>query len=103
MDTEHAAAADLELLRAAFPDGEPLAWDGDPKADEKPDELYEAISDNGSIVPGTEGCGRIWMISGEGAAAYGAESGRTTAEPGFAGWVRYWVEGRDWFDAATED
>ena len=28
MDTEHAAAADLELLRAAFPEGEPLGWEG---------------------------------------------------------------------------
>jgi hypothetical protein len=184
VDTEHAAASDLELLRTAFPEGVPLGWEGvrafegeqgivlpepyrtftaeicggayaagppeyglvalgtlpddwgrnrakrdpakpfplaetwiwegDPEADEKPDELYDAIFGHGSIVLGTEGCGMywhlilngehrgwIWMISGEGAAAYGAESGWTTAEPGFAGWVKHWVGGNDWFDGAT--
>src|ERR1700722_11150602 len=127
VDTEHAAPEDLELLRAAFPAGEPLGWAGvrafeaeyevvlpepyrtfvaeicggaydagppdyglvalgtlpsdwglerarpepakpfpltetwiwdcDPAADEKPDELYDAIHDHGSVVLGTEGCG----------------------------------------------
>jgi hypothetical protein len=42
---------------------------------------------------------RIWLITGEGASAYGAEFGWSTAGPGFTGWVGQWVEGRDWFDA----
>ena len=97
-------------LAKPFPLAETWIWEGDPEADEKPEELYDAITDHGSIVLGTEGCGmywhlilnggqrgRIWLISGEGAAAYGAESGWAGAEPGFAGWVRQWVEGRAWF------
>jgi hypothetical protein len=30
---------------------------------------------------------------------FGAEFGYTTARSGFAGWVRHWIEGKDWFDA----
>ncbi|MFJ3643128.1 hypothetical protein ACIPRD_25695 [Streptomyces sp. NPDC090108] len=29
----------------------------------------------------------------------GAPFGGTTAEPGFAGWVRHWAGDREWFDA----
>jgi SMI1 / KNR4 family (SUKH-1) len=102
-------------LAKPFPLSETWIWEGDPEADEKPDELYAAITDHGSIVLGTDGCGmnwhlivsggqrgRIWQITGEGAAYYGAESGWTSAESGFTGWVRQWFEDRDWFDRDPE-
>ncbi|MFI1074428.1 hypothetical protein [Streptomyces puniciscabiei] len=46
-----------------------------------------------------EGWGHIWQITGEGAFPFGAEFGCTTAESGFAAWVRHWAAGKEWFDA----
>jgi hypothetical protein len=40
------------------------------------------------------------MISDVGAVPFGAQFGFTTAEPGFAGWVRHWAENKPWYDAA---
>jgi hypothetical protein len=35
-----------------------------------------------------------------GAVPFGAQFGFTTAEPGFAGWVRHWAANKPWHDAA---
>jgi hypothetical protein len=97
-------------LARPFPLTEPWLWEGD---DDEPDEArLQSVFDDGSIVLGTDGCGmnwhlivtgphrgHVWMISGEGAMPFGAEFGHTTGEPGFAGWVRHWAAGEEWFDA----
>ncbi|MEV4279027.1 SMI1/KNR4 family protein [Actinoplanes xinjiangensis] len=93
-------------LTRPFPLTEPWLWEGD---DEEPDEARLAsVFDDGSIVLGTDGCGmnwhlvvtgvhrgQVWMVSGEGAMPFG----HVTGEPGFAGWVRHWAAGEEWFDA----
>jgi hypothetical protein len=87
-------------------------WEEDDTDTEEIDALVDRVFDHGSLVLGTDGCGmnwhlvvtgphrgHIWMIAGEGADPFGAEFGGTTAAPGFAGWVRHWAEGKDWYDA----
>jgi hypothetical protein len=77
--------------------------------------LLEPVYNHGSLVLGTDGCamywhlivtgphrGQVWHITDVGAQPFGAEFGYTTARSGFAGWVRHWVEGKDWFDVTRK-
>jgi hypothetical protein len=101
-------------LAQPFPLTRMWIWEDDPQSDEEIGPLIEKVTDHGSIVLGTDGCGmywhlivtgehrgHIWNINGEGAMPFGAEFGYTTGESGFAGWVKHWASGADWFD--TED
>lgn len=99
-------------LAAPFPLTAQWMWEG---AD-SPEPSYEQLApvyDYGSLVLGTDGCGmyrhlivtgehrgHVWLIDEAGAAPFGAEFGFTTGEPGFAGWVRHWGTGKEWWDAA---
>jgi hypothetical protein len=99
-------------LTKPFPLIETWVWEGDERSDEELRPLLDAVCDHGSLVLGTDGCamywhlivtglhrGHVWHITHSGAQPFGAEFGYTTARSGFAGWVRHWVEGKDWFDA----
>ncbi|WP_326765613.1 SMI1/KNR4 family protein [Streptomyces sp. NBC_01591] len=99
-------------LSRPFPLTERWIWDDDPRPSEEIDPILDQVFNDGSIVLGTDGCGmywhlvvsgahrgHIWNISGEGAVPFGAGFGFTTAEAGFAGWVRHWAAGKPWFDA----
>ncbi|MQY38899.1 hypothetical protein SRB17_69140 [Streptomyces sp. RB17] len=102
-----------QRLSEPFPLTRMWLWEGgDDGGYENPEAVIERVVRDGSIVLGTDGCGmdwhlivsgphrgHIWLITGEGAAPFGTEFGHTTAEPGFAGWVRHWADGREWFDA----
>jgi hypothetical protein len=94
-----------------FPLTRPWVWEDDPRPEEEIEALLGPVYDHGSIVLGTDGCGmywhlivtgphrgHVWQITGEGAAPFGAEFGHTTGEPGFAGWVRHWADGKPWYD-----
>lgn len=100
------------ILNRPFPLTEAWLWEDDPRPAEELEPILDHVFTHGSIVLGTDGCGmnwhlivtgphrgHIWNISGEGANPFGAEFGYTTAEPGFAGWVRHWAEGNSWYDA----
>ncbi|MGY0020089.1 SMI1/KNR4 family protein [Streptomyces sp. cg35] len=94
-----------------FPLEQEWVWEAD---DVDPDEdVPDAVFDHGSLVLGTDGCGmnwhlvvtgpqrgRIWWISGEGAAPLGAAFGGFAGDPGFAGWVAHWSSGRGWYGDA---
>ncbi|KAF3466181.1 hypothetical protein [Streptomyces sp. Tu 3180] len=67
---------------------------------------------HGSVVRGTGGCGgyghlvvsgphrgQVRMVSDVGAAPFAAESGCTTAAPGFAGRVPHRAADKPWYDA----
>jgi hypothetical protein len=95
-----------------FPLTEAWVWEDDERSGEELGPLLEPVYGHGSLVLGTDGCGmywhlivtglhrgHVWLICGEGAQPFGAEFGYTTARSGFGGWVRHWVEGKDWFDA----
>jgi hypothetical protein len=99
-------------LGKPFPLTETWVWEEDDGRYEDPDAVIGQVLDHGSIVLGTDGCamnwhlvvtgphrGHIWQVTDVGACPFGAEFGSTTAEPGFAGWVRHWAEGKEWFDA----
>ena len=99
-------------LAKPFPLTAEWIWEDDPRPDHEVEPLIDPVTAHGSVVLGTEGCGmywhlivsgphrgQIWMISGEGAAPFGAEFGCTTGESGFAGWVSHWAAGKPWFDA----
>ncbi|MFF3455414.1 SMI1/KNR4 family protein [Streptomyces sp. NPDC002730] len=99
-------------LAKPFPLTEQWLWEEDPRPEEEIDALLDPVFDHGSIVLGTDGCGMYWhlivtgehrghiyLITGEGAGPFGAPFGFTTAEPGFAGWVKHWASGKSWFDA----
>ena len=75
--------------------------------------LLDAVYNHGSLVFGTDACtmywhlivtgphrGHVWQIVDVRAQPLGVDFGYTTARSGFAGWVRHWVERKDWFDAA---
>lgn len=100
-------------LSRPFPLAEAWMWEDDPDPDEDADEILEQVYNHGSIVLGTDGCamnwhlivtgphrGHVWMISDVGAVPFGVQFGSTTAEAGFAGWVRHWAENKPWYDAA---
>ena len=99
------------VLAEPFPLTESWVWEGDEDDDGEPVEPPDAVFDHGSIVLGTDGCGmywhlivtgehrgHVWTISDVGAQPFGARFGQTSGQPGFAGWVRHWHEGKDWFD-----
>jgi hypothetical protein len=99
-------------LAKPFPLTEVWVWEVDERSDEELGPLLDAVLDHGSLVLGTDGCGmywhlivtgphrgHIWQIVDVGAQPFGAEFGYTTARSGFSGWVRHWVERKDWFDA----
>lgn len=113
MPNDWGAGRPERVLVEPFPLTEPWFWEAEephPSADL--DARIEEVFDHGTVVLGTDGCGmywhlvvtgphrgHIWLITGEGAAPFGAEFGFTTAECGFAGWVRHWSAGEPWFDA----
>jgi SMI1 / KNR4 family (SUKH-1) len=99
-------------LSRPFPLTGAWLWEDDPRPFEEIEPMLDPVFDHGSIVLGTDGCGmywhlvvtgphrgHIWNICGEGAVPFGAEFGHTTADPGFAGWVRHWAADKPWFDA----
>ncbi|GIE87110.1 hypothetical protein Are01nite_35900 [Actinoplanes regularis] len=96
------------VLAKPFPLTAAWLWEEDEEPDE---ELIDRVFNDGSIVLGTDGCGaywhlvvtgphrgQVWMITGEGAAPFGAEFGQGGGEAGFAGWVRHWSAGEPWFE-----
>jgi hypothetical protein len=100
------------VLSRPFPLTSMWVWEEDPRPLEEIDPLLEPVFNDGSIVLGTDGCGmywhlivtgphrgHLWNITGEGATPFGAEFGGTTADPGFAGWIRHWASGEEWWDA----
>lgn len=106
-----ADSAERDLARP-FPLTSAWLWEDDARPSEEIDPLIGDIFDHGSVVLGTDGCGmhwhlvvtgpqrgHIWLVTGEGATPFGAEFGHTTADSGFAGWVRHWAAGKVWFDA----
>lgn len=99
------------VLAKPFPLTAAWIWEDEGRPDADLEVLLAPVFDHGSIVLGTDGCGmywhlivtgdhrgQIWLISGEGAQPFGAPFGYTTSAPGFAGWVRHWAAGNDWFD-----
>ncbi|MFF4253209.1 SMI1/KNR4 family protein [Streptomyces sp. NPDC001663] len=95
-----------------FPLTELWVWEEDDGGYEDPDAVIEQVVHHGSLNLGTDGCGmdwhlvvtgpqrgHLWLVTGEGALPHGAEFGSTAAEAGFAGWVKHWSEGNDWFEA----
>ncbi|MEV7447965.1 SMI1/KNR4 family protein [Streptomyces nigra] len=100
-------------LSRPFPLVEAWMWEEDDDSVEDADAALDQVYNHGSIVLGTDGCamnwhlvvtgphrGHVWMISDVGAVPFGEQFGFTTAEPGFAGWVRHWAENKPWYDAA---
>ncbi|NUR67851.1 MAG: SMI1/KNR4 family protein [Streptomyces sp.] len=89
-------------------------WEEDDGPYEDPEAAIGRVLDHGSVVLGTDGCamnwhlvvsgpqrGHIWHITDVGAMPFGSEFGFTTSEPGFAGWVKHWASGKEWFDAPS--
>ncbi|MFD7818647.1 SMI1/KNR4 family protein [Streptomyces sp. NPDC059785] len=100
-------------LREAFPLAEAWMWEEDEEPADDAGRLLDRVHHHGSVVLGTDGCamnwhlvvtgphrGHVWLITDVGAVPFGAQFGYTTAEPGFAGWVRHWAEHKPWYDAA---
>lgn len=100
------------VLAEPFPLTEAWIWEDETRPEDEWADDLDAVFDHGSLVLGTDGCGlywhlivtgphrgHIWCITGEGAVPFGAEFGSTTGQPGFAGWVRHWAHGKEWWDA----
>ncbi|MFC4505740.1 MULTISPECIES: SMI1/KNR4 family protein [Streptomyces] len=98
------SAAEQHLGRP-FPLTEGWVWEEDDGPYEDPDAVIGQVVHDGSLVLGTEGCGmdwhlvvtgphrgRIWLVTGEGALPFGA---------GFAGWVKHWADGNNWFESSA--
>jgi hypothetical protein len=99
-------------LAKPFPLTEAWIWENDPRSYEETEALTDLVFDHGSVILGTDGCGmnwhlvvsgphrgHIWNICDVGACPFGSEFGFTTAQSGFAGWVRHWADGKEAFDA----
>ncbi|SBT92586.1 SMI1 / KNR4 family (SUKH-1) [Streptomyces sp. DI166] len=99
-------------LGTPFPLTETWIWEEDEDPADDIEERIEQVHNHGSLVLGTDGCamnwhlvvtgpqrGHIWQVTDVGALPFGAHSGFTGGEPGFAGWVRHWAQNKDWFDA----
>ena len=99
-------------LGQPFPLTSAWVWEEDSRPSEEIDPIIDQVYNDGSVVLGTDGCamywhlivtgphrGHIWNIGDVGAQPLGAEFGFTTAEPGFAGWVKHWAAGKQWWDA----
>lgn len=103
------------VLAEPFPLTEAWVWEDDPRPYEEIEPLIDAVSNHGSVVLGTDGCGmywhlvvtgpqrgRLWNISDVGAAPFGAVFGTTAATDGFAGWVGLWsTTRRPWYDVVV--
>ena len=102
-------------LAQSFPLTEMWVWEDDPRPDTEIGPLITRVTDHGSIVLGSDGCGmywhlivtghsrgHIWLIDEAGATPFGAEFGFTTGRSGFAGWVKHRAAGRPWWDAVPE-
>ena len=84
-------------LSAPFPLTEAWVWeDDDTLTEEELEEALDSVTDHGSIVLGTEGCGFYWHL-----VVTGAQRGRVWAvtdvgaapqEKDFLGWARVWAE-----------
>lgn len=107
-----AESAESQEIGRPFPLTQAWLWEEDDGPYADPGTVMDQVFNHGSLVLGTDGCGmywhlivsgpqrgHIWLITGEGAAPFGARSGHTGAEPGFAGWVRHWAAGKEWFGA----
>jgi hypothetical protein len=107
--------ADRDLGKP-FPLTERWLWEEDEGPYEDPDAVIDQVLRHGSIVLGTDGCamnwhlvvtgphrGHIWHVTDVGAMPFGSEFGCTSSEPGFAGWVRHWAAGKEWFDAVSAE
>ncbi|MFE6030291.1 SMI1/KNR4 family protein [Streptomyces niveus] len=90
----------------AFPLTAAWVWEDDPRPYEEIEPLIDEVSNDGSVVLGTDGCGlywhlivtgaqrgRVWAVSDVGAAPFEEEPGGTGA-PGFAAWVAHWAKTR---------
>ncbi|MER6127355.1 SMI1/KNR4 family protein [Streptomyces sp. NPDC001795] len=99
-------------LSKPFPLTQMWLWEEDDGPYEDPDAVIEQVVDHGSIVLGTDGCGmnwhlivtgphrgHVWHVTDVGASPFGSVFGFTTSESGFAGWVKHWAAGKEWFDA----
>lgn len=88
------------VLSRPFPLTSPWVWEDDPRPYEEIEPLIDDVSNHGSVVLGTGGCGlywhlvvtgpqrgRIWQISDVGAAPV---CEHPADEEGFAGWVSRW-------------
>ncbi|MFE9677999.1 SMI1/KNR4 family protein [Streptomyces sp. NPDC006259] len=106
-----AEAARNQRPALPFPLTRAWLWEEDEGAYDDPEAVIGQVAHHGSLVLGTDGCGmdwhlvvtgpcrgRLWLVTGEGALPYGAAYGSTTAGSGFAGWVRHWSRGDEWFD-----
>ncbi|MFJ4919089.1 SMI1/KNR4 family protein [Streptomyces sp. NPDC088725] len=91
------------VLARPFPLTRTWVWEDDPRPYEEIEPLIDEVSNHGSVVLGTDGCGlywhlvvtgthrgRVWTVSDVGAAPFGAEWGRSDAGLGFADWVAHW-------------
>jgi hypothetical protein len=91
------------VLSKPFPLDRAWVWEDDIRPYEQIEPLIDEVSNHGSVVLGTGGCGmywhlvvtgphrgRIWTVSDVGAAPFGAETGHVTTGVGFADWVVYW-------------
>jgi len=109
-----AESAKGQDLGRPFPLAEAWIWEDDEGGHEDPDAVVEQVVHQGSLNLGTDGCGmdwhlvvtgphrgHIWQVTDVGALPFGAEFGHTTSAPGFAGWVRHWAAGQEWFDAES--
>lgn len=107
--------ADRDLSKP-FPLTRGWLWEADNGPYDGPEAVIDQVLDHGSIVLGTDGCamnwhlivsgpqrGHIWHITDVGAMPFGSEFGFTTSEPGFAGWVKHWAAGKEWFDAESAE
>ncbi|MEU6843886.1 SMI1/KNR4 family protein [Streptomyces sp. NPDC046716] len=103
-------------LAEPFPLTAPWLWEEDEDAQAWSEEELEArtdlVTDHGSLLLGTDGCGmywhlivtgpqrgHVWLIDENGAVPFGTRPG-TSLMPGtsgFTGWVTHWAEGRSWF------
>ncbi|MFE6888160.1 SMI1/KNR4 family protein [Streptomyces sp. NPDC057694] len=110
------------LLAEPFPLTAPWLWEEDEDAQSLSEEELEAqadcVTDHGSLLLGTDGCGmywhliitgpqrgHVWLIDENGAVPFGTrpDTSLMPGTPGFTGWVTHWAEGRSWFTDAQGD
>jgi hypothetical protein len=103
------------VLSKPFPLTGAWTWEDDARPYEVIEPLIDEVSNHGSVVLGTDGCGmywhlvvtgeqrgRIWNISDVGAAPFGATFGHFSAGDGFVGWVADWAATRrPWFEVVV--
>lgn len=111
LPSDWGAGRPSRVLSKPFPLSAEWLWAVDERPEAEYADALDTVFDHGSIVLGTDGCGmywhlvvtgthrgHVWHITELGAMPFGAEFGYTTAQPGFAGWVRHWAAGKDWWD-----